>query len=62
MLGVEQAIYGERPKEEVVVEADSDDPDRDASLFDPDDPRAATLSLVVDPSEPADGDDPDGGR
>ena len=50
MLGIEQALYGERPKEEVVVEAESDDPFRDRSVFDPDDPGSATISLVVDPS------------
>jgi hypothetical protein len=54
MLGIEQAIYGERPKEEVVVEADSDDPNRDLSLYDPDDPRTATISLAAEPREAAD--------
>ena len=49
LLGIEQALYGERPSAEVVAEAESDDPDRDLSLFDPDDPRSATLSLVIDP-------------
>jgi hypothetical protein len=48
MLGIEQAIYGERPKEEVVMEAESDDPNRDGSLFDPEDPRGATISLAPD--------------
>ena len=55
LLGIEQALYGERPSAEVVAEAESDDPDRDLSLFDPDDPRSATLSLVVDPPPDADG-------
>ena len=54
LLGIEQALYGERPSAEVVAEAESDDPDRDLSLFDPDDPRSATLSLVVDPPSPDD--------
>jgi hypothetical protein len=54
LLGIEQALYGERPSAEVVVEAQSDDPDRDLSLFDPDDPRSATLSLVADPPSPDD--------
>jgi hypothetical protein len=49
MMGLEQALYGERPKEEVVAEAASDDPHRDRSVFDPDDPGSATISLVVDP-------------
>lgn len=45
MLGLEQALYGEKPKEEVVAEAESDDPDGDLSVFDPDDPASATLHL-----------------
>ena len=49
MLGIEQALFGERPKEEVVAEAESDDPDRDRSHFDRDDPASATISLVADP-------------
>jgi hypothetical protein len=49
LLGLEQALYGERPKEEVVAEAESDDPHRDRSVFDPDDPGSATIALVVDP-------------
>jgi len=49
MMGLEQALYGERPKEEVVAEAESDDPDRDRSVFDPEDPRAATIAIVVEP-------------
>ena len=54
MMGLEQALYGERPKEEVVAEAESDDPYRDRSVYDPDDPRSATISLVVDPPPPVD--------
>jgi cytosine/adenosine deaminase-related metal-dependent hydrolase len=49
MLGLEQALYGERPKEEVVAEAESDDPGRDRSVFDPDDPGSAVISLAIDP-------------
>jgi hypothetical protein len=53
LMGLEQAMYGERPKEEVVAEAESDDPYRDSSVFDPDDPGSSTLSLVVDPPPPS---------
>lgn len=49
MMGLQQALYGDRPKEEVVAEAESDDPNRDRSVFDPDDPGSATISLSVDP-------------
>ena len=45
MMGLEQALYGERPKEEIVAEAESDDPDRDGSVFDPDDPGSAVVSI-----------------
>ncbi|HEY6532537.1 MAG TPA: hypothetical protein VIY72_09545 [Acidimicrobiales bacterium] len=48
MMGLEQALYGERPKEEIVAEAESDDPDRESSVFDPDDPRSAVISLADD--------------
>jgi hypothetical protein len=50
MAGLEQALYGEKPKEEVVAEAESDDPDGELSTFDPDDPGSATLHLHTDPS------------
>jgi hypothetical protein len=50
MAGLEQALYGEKPKEEVVAEAESDDPDGELSAFDPDDPASATLHLHTDPS------------
>ncbi len=53
MLGIEQALFGEKPKEEVVAEAQSDDPDRDLSHFDRDDPSSATISLVADPPRPS---------
>jgi len=49
MLGLEQALYGERPKEEIVAESESDDPDRDRSVFDPDDPRSAVVAIPNDP-------------
>lgn len=49
MMGLEQALYGERPKDEVVAEAESDDPHRDRSVFDPEDPRSATIAIVADP-------------
>ncbi len=49
MAGLEQALYGEKPKEEVVAEAESDDPDGELSAFDPDDPASATLHLHADP-------------
>jgi hypothetical protein len=55
MLGLDQALYGERPKEEVVAEAESDDPDRDRSVFDPDDPGASVIALAPDPPSLADG-------
>ncbi len=50
MAGLEQALYGEKPKEEVVAEAESDDPDGELSTFDPDDPGSATIHLHTDPS------------
>ncbi len=49
MMGLQQALYGELPAQDVVIEAESDDPDRDRSVFDPDDPSAATISLVAEP-------------
>jgi len=49
MMGLEQALYGERPKEEIVAEAESDDPGRDRSVFDPEDPGSAVIALAVDP-------------
>jgi hypothetical protein len=45
MLGVDRALYGDRPKEEIVAESPSDDPEGDLSTFDPDDPASATLHL-----------------
>ncbi len=49
MMGLQQALYGDLPKEDVVVEAESDDPDRDRSVFDPDDPSSSTISLTPEP-------------
>ena len=49
MMGLERAMFGERPDTEVVVESVSDDPDRDGSRFDPDDPGASTLRLAPNP-------------
>ena len=51
MMGIEQALYGEKAKEEVVAEAESDDPEGELSSFDPDDPGSATIALVADPDE-----------
>jgi len=46
MLGLEQALYGAKEKEKIVAEADDDDPDRDLSSFDSDDPTASVISLA----------------
>lgn len=45
MLGLEQAIYGERPKVEVVAEADADGLDLGDMDLDVDDPAASHLTL-----------------
>jgi hypothetical protein len=48
MFGLEQAIYGERPKAEVVIEADSNGAD-DADLeLDLDDPASSRITLAGD--------------
>jgi hypothetical protein len=52
MQGLEQALYGERPKEEIVAESGSDDPDRERSTFDPDDPESSIISLAAEPPRP----------
>lgn len=45
MLGLEQAIYGERPKVEVVAEADSDGLDLGDLDLDLDDPASSRMTL-----------------
>jgi len=45
MLGLDQAIYGERPKVEIVAEADADGLDLGAIDLDPDDPSSSRMTL-----------------
>jgi hypothetical protein len=45
MLGLEQAIYGERPKVEIVAEADADGLDLGDIELDRDDPGASRVDL-----------------
>ena len=45
MLGLDQAIFGERPKAEIVVEADADGLDLPDGDLDGDDPAASWLVL-----------------
>jgi hypothetical protein len=45
MLGLEQAIYGERPKVEVVAEADADGLDLGDLDLDGEDPASSRLTL-----------------
>lgn len=45
MLGLQQAIYGERPRVEVVAEADADGLDLAAVDLDAADPAASRLTL-----------------
>ncbi|HEX4867101.1 MAG TPA: hypothetical protein VFV32_05690 [Acidimicrobiales bacterium] len=45
MFGLERAIYGERPKVEVVAEADADGLDLGDLDLDADDPAASRISL-----------------
>jgi hypothetical protein len=45
MLGLDQAIFGERPKAEIVVEADADGLDLPDGELDLDDPAASWLVL-----------------
>ncbi len=45
MFGLERAIYGERPKVEIVAVADADGLDLGDIDLDPDDPRASRLTL-----------------
>jgi hypothetical protein len=48
MLGLEQAIYGERAKVEVVAEADADGLDEGRVDLHADDPAASRISLRPD--------------
>lgn len=48
MLGLQQALYGERPKVEVVAEADADGLDLGAIDLDAADPSASRLTLPPD--------------
>lgn len=48
MFGLEQAIYGERPKVEVVAEASSDGLDLGDLDLDVDDPSASRLTLPAE--------------
>jgi hypothetical protein len=45
MLGLEQAIYGERPKVEIVAEADADGLDLGDLDLDLDDPSASRMTV-----------------
>ncbi len=45
MLGLEQAIYGERPKVEIVAEADADGLDLGDLDLDVDDPASSRMTL-----------------
>lgn len=45
MFGLEQAIYGERPKVEIVAEADADGLDQGDVDLDLDDPASSRLTL-----------------
>jgi hypothetical protein len=45
MLGLDQAIYGERPKVEIVAEADADGLDLGDIDLDLDDPRSSRMRL-----------------
>ena len=48
MLGLEQAIYGERPKAEIVAEADGDGLDDGDLELDLDDPAQSRIALDGD--------------
>jgi hypothetical protein len=45
MLGLDHAIYGERPKVEIVAEADANGPDDGDIALDLDDPSASHIRL-----------------
>lgn len=49
MLGLQQAIYGERPKVEIVAVADDDGLDDGSIALDLDDPAQSQLRLDADP-------------
>ena len=46
MLGLEQAIYGERPKAEIVAEADANGSDEADIDLDDDDPAASHITIT----------------
>lgn len=48
MLGLDRAIYGERPKVEIVAEADAGGLDLGDLDLDPDDPASSRMSLPPD--------------
>jgi hypothetical protein len=48
MLGLDQAIYGERPKVEIVAEADANGADDGDLELDLDDPSASHIRLTGD--------------
>lgn len=48
MFGLEQAVFGERPKAEIVAEADADGLDLGELDLDLDDPAASHISLRPD--------------
>jgi hypothetical protein len=50
MLGLDQAIYGERPKVEIVAEADADGLDLGDVDLDLEDPAASRMT--IDPDDP----------
>ncbi len=50
MLGLDQAIYGERPKVEIVADADADGLDLDDVDLDLDDPAASRMTIDPDGS------------
>lgn len=52
MMGLDRALHGEQPKPDVVIESHSDDPDRDASRFDPEDPGSSTIRLTDTDTDP----------
>jgi hypothetical protein len=48
MLGLDQALYGERPKVEIVAEADANGADDGDLALDLDDPSASHIRLTGD--------------